>query len=184
MHNLFAFLAAASVASPALPPAPPATATAAYAACWIQYSDGQTTDSRGKSSVDNGEITYDDSTSLDGALSYAVKAWDFGEVKIRKDDSTSYADVEFKDTNRTDGAWAGRYGYWEPGPGTDVIWLNRAYLLSASTQKRIAAHELGHALGFCHKDYRKYATLMAPHSGDMASAPTAQDKKNYTALWG
>ncbi|MFE9804555.1 hypothetical protein ACWC98_35520 [Streptomyces goshikiensis] len=53
-----------------------------------------------------------------------------------------------------------------------MIWLNHAYLLSASIQQMIAAHELGHALGFCHKDYRKYTTL------------TVQDKKNYTALRG
>ncbi|WP_030722157.1 hypothetical protein [Streptomyces sp. NRRL S-237] len=40
---------------------------------------GQATDSRGNSSVDGRKLTYDD--------------------------ATSYADVEFKDTNRTDGQW-------------------------------------------------------------------------------
>ncbi|MEU4731420.1 hypothetical protein [Streptomyces sp. NPDC023588] len=68
MHDLFATLAAfpaAAVTTSAFPATPPAQATA-YKARWTPYSDGQASASRGKSSVDNGEITYDDSTSLDG----------------------------------------------------------------------------------------------------------------------
>ncbi|MFI8342079.1 hypothetical protein ACIF8W_18725 [Streptomyces sp. NPDC085639] len=159
-------------------------AAAAPAACWTKYSGGQAADSRGNSSVDGKELTYDDATSLDDALSHAVRSWSLGTISIRRDGATSYADVEFKDTNRTDGQWRDLYGYWEHGPGTDVIWLNLANLTTTEAKRKTAAHELGHALGFCHKDPSRYATLMAPHTGDMATAPTSQDKKNYALLWG
>lgn len=51
---------------------------------------------------------------------------------------------------------------------------------------RIAANELGHALGFCRKSPSGYRSLMAPHTFDMPSsgAPTGRDRKNYRALWG
>ncbi|MGV9885048.1 hypothetical protein [Streptomyces sp. NPDC003006] len=50
----------------------------------------------------------------------------------------------------------------------------------------IAAHELGHALGFCHKNPASYRSLTAPNTFDMPSngAPTARDRKNYRVLWG
>ncbi|MER6444093.1 hypothetical protein [Streptomyces venezuelae] len=173
-----------TAAAPLPAPDTSAQTAAAYAACWTKYSGGQATDSRGNSSVDGKELTYDDATSLDDALSHAVRSWNLGTIRIRKDDATSYADVEFKDTNRTDGQWRNLYGYWEHGPGTDVIWLNLANLTTTEARRKTAAHELGHALGFCHKDPSRYTALMAPHTGDMALAPTAQDKKNYTLLWG
>ncbi|MFF5447210.1 hypothetical protein [Streptomyces sp. NPDC012888] len=178
-------LAAAAVATIAAAPAipGPAAAAAAPAACVGKWTE----DSRGRSSVDGSEIAYDDESSFADAVAHARKVWTakpMTKVRVFPDGATAYADVEFRDVDSTKAPWTDIYGLWDAQQGTDVIYLNKAYLLTTGIRRTIAAHELGHALGFCHKDHRRYATLMAERSGDMADAPTAQDKKNYTALWG
>ncbi|MER5309815.1 matrixin family metalloprotease [Streptomyces sp. NPDC002773] len=53
-----------------------------------------------------------------------------------------------------------------------------------------AAHELGHALGFCHKDYGTgmYPSVMWAEydsiAGKKISGPTTNDITAYHALWG
>ncbi|MFF0747325.1 matrixin family metalloprotease [Streptomyces sp. NPDC004111] len=156
-------------------------------------------DSRGRSSVDGNELTWDDSTTFDDARKQAARVWSAGtfrQVKIKPDGATTYADLEWKDTHQTGPGWKRVYGKWDPNTGTDSLWMNKAYLgpgkaLGADVhRRRVAAHELGHALGFCHKAYGtgSYPSLMWANydhiRGKRIDRPTAHDIKAYHALWG
>ncbi|MGW7418319.1 matrixin family metalloprotease [Streptomyces sp. NPDC054863] len=156
-------------------------------------------DSRGRSSVDGTELAWDDSSRFDDARQQAVRVWSAGtlrQVRIKADGATSYADLEWKDTNQTGKGWKLVYGKWDPNTGTDYLWMNRAYLDPGKSlgkdahRRRVAAHELGHALGFCHKAYGtgSYPSLMWAHYGHIQGKkidkPTANDVKAYHALWG
>ncbi|MEW1929484.1 matrixin family metalloprotease [Streptomyces sp. NPDC088360] len=88
--------------------------------------------------------------------------------------------------------WKNILGLWKGLEGTDMLRLNKAYLGAGKqygdtrSRQTIAAHELGHALGFCHKNPSPYGSLMAPHLYDMSSnaEPMSRDRRNYHALWG
>ncbi|GAA1937293.1 matrixin family metalloprotease [Streptomyces durmitorensis] len=152
-------------------------------------------DSRGRSSVDGGEIAWEDSTRFDGARRHAQQAWTrngLDRVKFPADDATRYADLEWSDVNTSRPPWKNILGLWKGLQGTDSLRLNKAYLGPGKqygdtrSRRTIAAHELGHALGFCHKNPSSYSSLMAPHIYDMSSngTPTSRDRRNYHTLWG
>ncbi|MER6917363.1 matrixin family metalloprotease [Streptomyces sp. NPDC000594] len=153
-------------------------------------------DSRGRSSVDDGEVSWEDETHFDDARRHAMSAWSgrgLKRIRFPEDDATRVADLEWADVNRKDGQWRNVGGAWIGMPGTDTLALNRAYVGrgkrhgNKADRRQIAAHELGHALGFCHKDPgRGGATLMAPRLRDGAAdgRPTARDRRDYQALWG
>ncbi|MFI1676362.1 hypothetical protein [Streptomyces sp. NPDC020607] len=113
-------------------------------------------------------------------------------LKFPTDDAGRIADLEWSDVNVTRPPWKGVLGRWKGRGGTDLLKLNKAYLGPGErygdrgSRRMIAAHELGHALGFCRKNPSRYRSLMAPYSFDMPSngAPTARDRRNYHALWG
>lgn len=149
--------------------------------------------------MDGAELAWDDGTRFDDARSRAVKVWTAGtltKVRIKPDDATSYADLEWGDANSTSAKWRDVYGRWAAQHGTDQLLLNRAYLDDGKRygkdvhRRRIAAHELGHALGFCHKDYGTgmYPSLLWADYGHIEGKkidrPTETDIKAYHALWG
>ncbi|MEW1701138.1 hypothetical protein [Streptomyces sp. NPDC091278] len=191
--NLFA-LAAAAAAAVLLAVPHPARAAAAAHRC-----EGGDIDSRGRSSVDGTELAWDDSTKFDDARRHAIGIWaadTLTRVRIKPDDAGSYADLEWKDTSQTGQGWNLVYGKWDPNTGTDHLWLNRAYLDDGKPRgkdvhrRRVAAHEVGHALGFCHKNYGtgQYPSLLwADHGlieGKGINGPTLTDIQAYHAPWG
>ncbi|MFD4373826.1 hypothetical protein [Streptomyces sp. NPDC058486] len=189
-------LAAASAAAVLL--SLPAPAHGARTAAPHTCEKGES-DSRGRSSVDGTEIAWDDESRFDDARTHAVKVWTAGTlnwVKIVLDGASTYADVEWRDANSATGEWLDVYGKWAARHGTDHLLLNRAYLDAGKRygkdehRRRVAAHELGHALGFCHKEYGygMYPSLLWADyrhiSGKKINGPTESDVKAYHALWG
>lgn len=89
-------------------------------------------------------------------------------MKFPEDDGSRIADLEWSDVDETSGKWKNVGGAWTGLPGTDMIRMNDAYLARGKRlgtdawRSRVAAHELGHALGFCHKSIDWYFTLMDP----------------------
>ncbi|MEU8774194.1 hypothetical protein [Streptomyces sp. NPDC048606] len=190
-------LAAATAAAVLLALPAPAPAAGAPAAAPAACVSGGARDSRGNSSVDGSEIMWEDETRFDDAIGHAHRVWSSGtltRVRLRADTTTAIADLQWRDVDRTDGSWANRLAQWAPHTGADNIYLNRG-LLDAGRRygapehrRRAAAHELGHALGFCHKSERDGRSLLWADYRALeaagSTAPTERDIRNYHLLWG
>ncbi|MYW62483.1 hypothetical protein GTY65_00040 [Streptomyces sp. SID8379] len=172
-------------------PQPPSVAVAAAPARCV----GGQKDSRGRSAVDGHEVRWEDETKFNNAFRHANKAWSthgLTQVKLRPDDASSIADLQWQDVNSTREKWKNVLGQYASGPGADTLYLNRAYLDSGKRygddmyRRMVAAHELGHALGFCHKSPSWYPTLMAKDLEDVPTnaLPADKDRSNYHKLWG
>lgn len=153
-------------------------------------------DSRGNSSVDAGVIAWEDETALNTALAYANRQWSTNgltQVKLKRDDASNIADLQWRDVNRTDGDWATRDAQWAPHTGADNVYFNLARLGDGKVngteyhRAHVAAHELGHALGLCHTTLHEYS-LMWPRHSDLDSeninGPMPYDRTAYHKLWG
>ncbi|MFD6891148.1 matrixin family metalloprotease, partial [Streptomyces sp. NPDC059957] len=68
----------------------------------------------------------------------------------------------------------------------DSISINKARMKDYAPKKRrsVVAHELGHALGLCHKAKATTESLMWPTVQDTYDVPQGVDKANYKRLWG
>ncbi len=136
----------------------------------------------GYDSVDGREIRYDDSTRFDDARQHAINVWNaLGSINIAPDTWSTYADLEWFDSNRSDVNWDGLY---TNTAGTDEIYLNAFYLDSYSdfSRRAVAAHEQGHALGLAHSFSGQLMYECSTCSG--VNTPQGHDIEDYRALWG
>ncbi|MEW1635399.1 matrixin family metalloprotease [Streptomyces sp. NPDC093801] len=153
-------------------------------------------DSRGRSSVDQGVIAWEDESVFDDARTHAVGQWTSGNLKkvtFHPDTASEIADLEWNDTRSSGGDWKNVLARWTGLPGTDSITMNRFYLDAGGTRgttahrRRVATHELGHALGFCHKSTR-VASIMWADNAEAARVGidriTTTDRNAYHQLWG
>ncbi|MEU2224756.1 MULTISPECIES: matrixin family metalloprotease [unclassified Streptomyces] len=139
----------------------------------------------GNDSVDDREIRWEDSTRYDDARKHAINAWDnssLNRINIAPDAWNTIADLEWRDSSRTDVTWD---GLWKARTGADAIYLNVAYLKNYGTTKRrgVATHELGHALGLAHSYSGQIMVNNTPARGSLTT-PQSHDKADYHALWG
>lgn len=165
----------------------PAARTAAAAACV-----GGETESKGNSAVDDGEIRWTDNTAYDDARKYAISTWQYSgsKIKIVADSALTSNDVEFKDANLGTRATdpLGRYERHGSFGATDYIIFNKQKLAGASKDRLryVALHELGHALGLCHKSDTVVSLMWktAPSPGYEITWIPDVDKTSYKKLWG
>ncbi|MEU9943563.1 hypothetical protein [Streptomyces lavendulae] len=187
MSNLVAGLAALATVL-LLAPAP---ARAAVAAPCIATSGSDATETREDSSVDEGEIRWTASTKYKAEYQHANRAWSYSgaKIKIAPDSATTVNDLNYEDFSDARNAAA---GVWSRHPGiaaTDLIRFNKARMdtFDAATRRMVAAHELGHALGLCHKSgsgKNAVESVMWPEAARYPDVPTDVDKANHRRLWG
>lgn len=185
MQRPLAVLSAATALLLGAPPPPAAAATAAPCA-----DPRDSTETKAHSSVDEGEIRWTSSTKYRTEWAHAVKVWQFSgaKIKILADSASTVNDLDVSDfSSKTDK----KAGHWAQNTGTaatDRITLNVTLLAGYGVEMRrnVLVHELGHALGFCHKsDGGKTAVQSVMWANASAhEAPTEVDKANYRKLWG
>jgi len=166
---------------------PPAHAAVRPARCL----DG-VTETKGFSAVDDGEIRWTDNTAYDDARKFAISAWQYrgSKIKIVADSAITSNDLEFKDANlgtrETDPL--GRYERHGSIGATDYIIFNKQKLRGVSKERLryVALHELGHALGLCHKADTVISLMWknAPSPGFEITWIPDIDKANYKKMWG
>ncbi|MFF0430025.1 matrixin family metalloprotease [Streptomyces sp. NPDC004520] len=153
---------------------------------------GSETEAKGKSAVDDGEIRWTDATGYDDARKFAISKWQYSgsKIKIVGDSAFTSNDLEFKDGNLGTGPKdpLGRYERHGAFGATDYIIFNKQKLRGASKEllRYVALHELGHALGLCHKAETVLSLMWqnAPPKGYEITWIPDVDKANYKRLWG
>ncbi|MFI1814913.1 matrixin family metalloprotease [Streptomyces sp. NPDC020422] len=185
LRVLLAAVACAALAGAA--PSPAARTAAAAAPC----VRGET-EFKANSAVDDGEIRWTDNTAYDDARKFAISGWQYSgsKIKIVADSALTSNDVEFKDANLGTRATdpLGRYERHGSFGATDYIIFNKQKLGGASKNLRryVALHELGHALGLCHKSDTLVSVMWktAPSPGYEITWIPDVDKTSYKKLWG
>ncbi|MFD3762496.1 matrixin family metalloprotease [Streptomyces sp. NPDC058622] len=169
----------------------PAPAHAAVPAPCIAKSGSDASETREDSSVDDGEIRWTASTKYRAEYNHANRAWSYpgARIRIAPDAATTVNDRNYEDFSDARSSAAGVWSR-RPGPAaTDLIRFNKARMdtYDPATRRMVAAHELGHALGLCHKsgsDTNAVKSVMWPDVAQYPDVPTDVDKANLKKLWG
>lgn len=169
----------------------PAAARAAVPPPCIAKSGSDATATREDSSVDDGEIRWTASTNCKTGYDHANKVWSYRGTRIRipPGAATTVNDLNYEGFSDTRSAAAGMWSR-RPGPAaTDLNRCNKARMdtYDAATRRMVAAHELGHALGLCHKSgsgKNAVSSVMWPDVAQYPDTPTDVDKANLKKLWG
>ncbi|MFB7609907.1 hypothetical protein [Streptomyces gardneri] len=177
---------ACAVAAAALLAAPPPTSATVEALPCVRGES----ETKGFSAVDSGEIRWTDKTKYDRAREHALKVWKYpgSRITLAPDGAFTVNDLEFRDYKGSSADSAAVASYTnDSGVGaTDYITFNTTKMdgRGRDFQNSGAAHEVGHALGLCHKGDR-FATLMMKRiQTPPITEPTSIDKANYKRLWG
>ncbi|MFF2231621.1 zinc metalloprotease [Streptomyces anulatus] len=142
-----------------------------------------------ESAVDDNEIRWTDKTRYDVPRKHALKAWQYSgsKIKLRPDSSTTVNDLEFRDYRGGTGERAAVAQYVRDSgtAATDYVRFNRDKMSGRSRafMNSAAAHELGHALGLCHKSGGVLSLMWTDISSPPITSPQAVDKANYSKLW-
>lgn len=133
-------------------------------------------------SVDDGQIRYVDHTRYPDDVKRAVDVWNaLGRIDIRPDGWSTLCDLRWRDADRPDVTWVGRYIAVDGR--TDDILLNVYYMERYSRTKRrtVTAHEQGHALGLGHSYAEQLMQEFPVGSG--ITTPQSHDIADYRTLW-
>jgi hypothetical protein len=130
--------------------------------------------------VDGSVIAWGGTTTYSSQCSSAISTWNvLGEISITPDTIWTIQDLSFKDVNSTS-SWYAWYAKWYQRSGDDVLYLNKAFMgsLSSNQKQSICTHELGHSLGLAHSiiNYVMYATSWDTSLG-------SQDQSDYSYLY-
>ncbi|MEU6977802.1 MULTISPECIES: matrixin family metalloprotease [unclassified Streptomyces] len=144
-------------------------------------------ETRADSAVDEGEIRWTETSKYDSQRTHAITEWNkLRTINIAPDAVNTVNDLEFRDYSKNNDTAA----YYERHGGiaqTDYIYLNKhwldgAYKNEPAFQKNIVLHELGHALGLCHKADTVDSVMRKAASPK--TVPTAVDVANIRKIWG